>query len=136
MADGAHKNQQALDYLSLLVIGIARSTEANRQATDEHWNERFILPLRLGHLRVCCGGRALYTWTRPRAPLTQTPTPADWRREGAPLWVVDFLFRPELTVMQAVRGGHADMVRTGIAMKHEKYLFWRSGRDRYGYMRA
>lgn len=119
-----------------LIKGICCSSEVNYEFTRQKFEARFMVPLSMGHLRLCGDRRVLYTWCRPSYPLTRTPILEDWKRKGKLLWLVDMVFKPSLTPAQATRWMLEDMRSTEIAREGEMVAFWRWTQNRYGYVRA
>lgn len=119
-----------------LVKDICCASEANYEFTRQKFEARFMVPLAMGHLRLCADRQVLYTWSRPGAPLTRTPTLDDWKSKGQLLWVVDMVFKPSLTPLQATRWMLDDMRSVELAGEGEAIAFWRSSQQRYGYVRA
>lgn len=126
-------------------IQIARFREAQDVIASSHSNVRFMIddfdyrvtfPLSLGHLHVTDDG-VLYTWLLTDKQLVHAPQHAwEWCNPQGALWIGDMIFKPHLSVRQAVRAMIDDMVYRGIARSGERFAFARAGRDRFGWMRV
>ena len=115
------------------VLDICFSTQTNYEFCLPKYHHRFRVPLGMGRLRICRDGGTLYTWARPREPLVATPTDKCWADDKGPLWIVDVVLAPNVLPRRAIRAMNDDLVKAGIAERGERYLFWRTGRKRYGF---
>ena len=128
--------QQVGDTLTVRVRDICTSSDTNKAFCRPDFAARFLLPIEAGKLRLCENGQVLYTWARLLEPMTSAPSAETWASGHGILWLIDLVFTPNVDPITAVRAMHRDMRESEIAAAGERYLFWRSGQNRYGYARA
>lgn len=112
------------------VLRICRSSPVNARYTSINFIERFILTEQMDRLRVLDG--VVYTWCRVPWVMQDTSDAIDLAMNDGTLWLLDLIYEPGVSAMQACRRTAADMVQSGFGEPGELVRFKRDFRGRYG----
>lgn len=124
---------QTMPVIDPRVLAICRASPSNTAFTTPKFVQRFILADQMSRLRVLDG--LLYSWCRVPWKMDATADAIDLSMNEGQLWVLDLIFVPDVTPMQAMRRTAADLLEEGIGKASEDVMFYREGPKRYGHVR-